>query len=101
MEVKLSENTNGGYISNIKKLAQIKRACPDIDCYVILLYRKSCTIDKPVDFVSKEGRALRRNVNMPLSATVSIPIRIRRVANAIASTTVNKIKKVVCIEITE
>ena len=101
LEVKLSENTNGGYISDIKKLAQIKRACPDIDCYVILLYRKSCTIDKPVDFVSKEGRALHRNINIPLSATVSIPIRIRRVAKAIASTTVNKMKKVVCIEITE
>ena len=55
LEVKLSENTNGGYISDIKKLAQ--------------------------------------------SATESIPIRIRRVANAIASTTVNNMKKVVCIEI--
>ena len=94
LEVKLSENTNGGFKKDIKKLSQIKRTNADIDCYVILLYRNSCNIDEPKSFVSAEGKALKKAINVDDDR-----IRVRRVSNALCSPTAKKMKKVVCFEI--
>lgn len=94
IEVKLSENTNGGFKKDIKKLSQIKRSNPEIDCYVILLYRNSCDIDEPKSFVSAEGKALKKTIDIN-----GDKIRVRRVTNALCSPTAKKMKKVVCFEV--
>lgn len=98
-EVKLAENTNGGFKSDIKKLAKVKQINPSIECYVILIYRNSCGKNDPKDFVSKDGKALRKTINVEVKPGVMIPVRVRRVANAIASSTNDKMKRVVCIEV--
>lgn len=94
IEVKLSENTNGGFKKDIKKLSQIKRTNADIDCYVILLYRNSCNIDEPKFFVSPEGKALKKTIDIDGDR-----IRVRRVSNALCSPTAKRMKKVVCFEV--
>lgn len=94
IEVKLSENTNGGYKSDIKKLTQIKQDDDTIDCFVILLYRNFCGIDDPKSFVSVDGKALKRTI-----VDDGCKIRVRRVSNAISSMKSKKMKKVVCFEV--
>lgn len=94
IEVKLSDNTNGGYKADIKKLSQIKQADSTIDCFVILLYRSSCNIDDPKLFVSIDGKALKRTL-----VDADCKIRVRRVSNAISSMNAKKMKKVVCFEV--
>ena len=94
IEVKLNENSNGGYKKDITKLSQIKQNNKDIDCYVILLYRSSCNINEPKPFVSDEGKALKRTLDINNNK-----IRVRRVSNALCSRTAEKMKKVVCFEI--
>lgn len=94
IEVKLSENTNGGFQRDIKKLDDLKANASDIDCYVILLYRNSCGINEPNSFVSEDGKALKKTMSVGQSK-----IRVRRVSNALCSPTANKMKKVVCFEV--
>jgi hypothetical protein len=94
IEVKLNENTNGGFKKDIKKLSQIKHYNPDIYCFVILLYRSSCYINEPKFFVSEDGKALKRTIEIDQGK-----IRVRRVSNALCSPTAKKMKKVVCFEI--
>ena len=94
IEVKLNENTNGGFRKDIKKLSQIKHYNPDIYCFVILLYRSSCYINEPKFFVSEDGKALKRTIEIDQGK-----IRVRRVSNALCSPTAKKMKKVVCFEI--
>ena len=98
IEVKLSENSNGGFKEDIKKLSQVKQANCDIDCYVILLYRNSCSIDEPKTFVAVDGKALKRTLDVKIG-NVNSKIRVRRTSNAMCSPTASKMKKVVCFEI--
>ena len=99
IEVKLSEDTNGGYKSDIEKLSQIKQIYKGIDCYVILLYRKSCSIESPKRFVSSEGKALRSTLDIQTSRNNCNKVRVRRVANAITSKDAKKMKRAICIEV--
>jgi hypothetical protein len=94
LEVKLSENTNGGYKADIKKLNELKRIDDTIDCYVILLYRNSCKIKDPKNFVSTDGKALKQTID-----AFNCKMRVRRVSNALCSKNADKMKKVVCFEV--
>ena len=42
---------------------------------------------------------LRKTINVEVKPGVMIPVRVRRVANAIAGSTNDKMKRVVCIEV--
>ena len=98
IEVKLNENTNGGYKKDICKLTKIKQIDNDIDCYVILLYRNFCSIDEPKNFVSTDGKALKRTIYDTID-NIKCKLRVRRVANALCSPTARKMKRVVWFEI--
>ena len=98
IEVKLNDNTNGGFKKDIKKLTQIKQADSEIDCYVILLYRNSCQINQPEEFVAPDGKALKRTLTINFGK-VSCKVRVRRVSNALCSTRANRMKRVVCFEV--
>ena len=99
IEVKLSEDANGGYKSDIRKLSQVKLLAKEIDCYVILLYRKSCGIDAPKKLVSNDGKALRQTLDFQTNKNSCNKIRVRRVANAITNKDAQKMKRVICIEV--
>ncbi len=92
IEFKLADATNGGYSSDVKKMSSLKTSNPNIDCYVIILYRKSCKIDMPKKFVNSYGKAKRVVDNIP-------NLTVRRVCNAVRSMTAKNMKKVICLEL--
>lgn len=92
VEFKLADATNGGYAADVKKISVVKKHNPNIDCMVIVLYRKSCKINVPNKLVDINGKAKRKVVGMP-------NIQVRRVCNAICSRTAKNMKKVICIEV--
>lgn len=96
IEFKLGDNTNGGYHRDIQKISAIKRARPDIICLVVIAYRTFCTAKVPIAVVTETGKA--KGGTLTFS---DIPIKVRRVCNAMRSANANKMKKVVCLEILE
>ncbi len=95
IEFKLADATNGGYVADVKKISGVKTSNPNIDCYVIILYRKSCKIDVPNKLVDNNGKAVKK----VLIINSSQSIKVRRVCNAIRSQTAKSMKKVVCLEV--
>lgn len=96
IEFKLADATNGGYKSDVQKLSVIKETAPDIDCFVVLLYRKSCAFIKPKELVDKDGKA-RRGIQKV--GKKSLPIKVRRVCNSFSSKTNKNSKKTICLEV--
>ena len=94
IEFKIAGSTNGGYKADIKKMANVKKDCPDIDCYVVILYSQSCNIDVPKNLVDGNGKAIKKPI--PMNST---KIRVRRVCNAVCSKNAKKMKKTICIEL--
>ena len=94
IEFKLADATNGGYIKDVDKLQPVKEAFHDIDCLVIVLYRKSCYIDEPEKLVLPNGKA-RKKVLVINKARIII----RRVFSALRSLISTKMKRVICIEV--
>lgn len=94
IEFKIAGSTNGGYKSDIKKMANVKKECPDIDCYVVILYSQSCSVGAPQKLVDNEGKAIKKPIPMG-----SNKIRVRRVCNAVCSKNATKMKKTICIEL--
>lgn len=95
IEFKLGSNTNGGYKQDVQKLEKVKKLVPDINCLVIIAYSKSCTLKVPKRLVTTEGKAKRgiiKNVK-------GVDVKVRRVCNALASKSANKMKKVICLEV--
>lgn len=97
LEFKLNENTNGGYEADIEKLMQVKALHPDIDCFVILIYRYSCSRAEP--YFLCNGKASKSDIVNTTKKGLKYKIRVRKVGNAISSLSRDKMKKVVCIEI--
>lgn len=95
IEFKLGRNTNGGYKQDVQKLEKVKKLLPDINCLVIIAYSKSCTMKVPKKFVTPEGKAKRSIIKN----CGDVQIKVRRVCNALASKSANKMKKVICLEI--
>ena len=56
---KLADATNEGYESDVEKLSQIKQQDKDIDCLVVILYRKPCSYSEPLNFINDDGLAKR------------------------------------------
>ena len=94
IEFKLADSTNGGYTKDVGKLSVIKSLYRNIDCYVVILYRKSCNIDVPGKLVRKDGKATRKDIRIGGDT-----IRVRRVFNAISSKTAKKMKRVIWLEV--
>ncbi len=95
IEFKLGSNTNGGYKQDVQKLEKVKKLVPDINCLVIIAYSKSCTLKVPKILVTPEGKAKRGIIKNVKGAN----IKVRRVCNALASKSSNKMKKVICLEV--
>lgn len=95
IEFKLGENTNGGYKKDVEKLHQLKTLEKNIKCFVILAYRKSCSVNVPRMFVTKDGTAKKRIQIVSDKAKV----KVRRVCKAHCSTKAKKNKKVICLEV--
>ena len=94
IEFKIAGSTNGGYKADIKKMINVKKECPDIDCYIIILYSQSCNIGVPKELVDDNGKAIKKPI--PMNST---KIRVRRVCNAVCSKNAKKMKKTICIEL--
>lgn len=98
VEFKLADATNGGYKSDVKKLSMIKQSYHDIDCLIIILHRNLCEFNKPQELVAQDGKANRKTKAI-MVGNKNIPIRVRRVCNSFSSTTNNKSRKTICIEV--
>lgn len=94
IEFKLADATNGGYKKDVVKLEKIKRKDENIDCLVVILYRKSCKVNSPKELVEEDGKAIRRKITVK-----DIPVRVRRVCNSFSSKTNDNSKKTICLEI--
>ena len=95
IEFKLADATNERYEGDVIKMGGVKACNPNLDCYVIILYRKSCKIDVPKKLVDNNGKAMKKEITVNSSQR----IRVRRVCNAIRSQTATNMKKVICIEV--
>lgn len=94
IEFKLSENTAGGYKKDVDKLRPVKEKYPDIDCYVVILYRKSCQLDEPKELVLPNGKAKRKKWMLN-----NAMITVRRVYTSLRSQIATRMKRVICIEL--
>ena len=94
IEFKLSENTAGGYKKDVDKLRPVKEKYPDIDCYVVVLYRKSCRLGEPKELVLPNGKARRKKWVLN-----NAMITVRRVYTSLRSQVATKMKRVICIEL--
>ena len=94
IEFKLADATNGGYKKDVKKMKQIKQFDNNIDCLVIILYRKSCDYHSPRVFVGENGQATRKKIIVE-----GTPVKVRRVCNSFTSKNNNMSKKTICLEI--
>lgn len=96
IEFKLNDATNGGYKEDVNKLYAIKKTNNDIDCLVVILYRKSCDFNSPKEFLSSNGHATKRSIML---SNGQIQVVVRRVCNSFPSTTAIKSKKSICLEV--
>lgn len=94
IEFKLSENTAGGYKKDVDKLRPVKEKYPDIDCYVVILYRKSCRLGEPKELVLPNGKARRKRW-----ALNKAMITVRRVYTSLRSQVATRMKRVICVEL--
>ena len=94
IEFKLSDNTAGGYKKDVNKLHPVKEKYPDIDCYVVILYRKSCQLGEPSELVMPNGKAQRKKQMLN-----NARITVRRVYTSLRSQTATRMKRVICIEL--
>ena len=95
IEFKLADATNRGYTQDVEKLSTIKRINNDIDCLVVILYRKSYVFSKPKEFVNKEGTAKRGGIKIGNQNVV----KVRHVSSSYASKKAQKSKKAICLEV--
>lgn len=97
IEFKLADATNKGYIEDVEKLNDIKSLNKDIDCLVVIIYRKSCSFDKLGEFINvSNGTAKRKKCEIP---SKGIYIKVRGVYNSFTSKNRNVSKKTICLEI--
>ena len=96
IEFKLADATNGGYEGDVSKLKNIKQNNSNIDCLVVILYRKACPCDKPKELVNSEGFAQRGIVKIGKNKN---SVKVRRVCNSFTSSKPPKSKKAICIEV--
>ena len=94
VEFKLADATNGGYKKDVQKMKQIKQIDNNIDCLVIILYRKSCDYLSPTEFVGDKGQATRKIIKI-----AETPVKVRRICNSFTSRNNTKSKKTICLEI--
>ena len=94
VEFKLSDNTNGGYKKDVDKLFPLKQKYPDVDCFVVVLYRKSCRLNEPKELVLSNGKARRKKWKLNDAKVV-----VRRVYTALRSPYAKRMKRVICIEL--
>lgn len=94
IEFKLADATNGGYAKDVDKLLPVKNAFPGIDCFVVVLYRKSCCIDEPNYLVMPNGKAQKRVLEVNKARII-----VRRVYTALRSLIATRMKRVICIEL--
>lgn len=95
IEFKRENNTNGGYKKDVQKLKRVKELEPNIICLAVVTYEKSCRLKDPNKLVTPNGKAKRGIIKDSGDAQV----KVRRVCNALASKSANKMKKVVCLEV--
>lgn len=96
IEFKLADSTNGGYKKDVEKLNAIKQNYPNIDCLIVILYRKSVAFTEPQELVGQNGKANKKTI---MVGNNQLPIRVRRVCNSFSSTTNTKSQKAICIEV--
>lgn len=94
IEFKLADSTNGGYKNDIKKMSQVKAIQNIIDCYSVIVFRKSYIVSEPTNLVRYNGKAKRGLLNES-----SQKYKVKRVCNSLSSTTATKMKKVICLEL--
>jgi hypothetical protein len=94
IEFKLADSTNGGLKSDVAKMNPIKKDCPNVDSYVVVVYRQSCSAKVPKGLVDNDGKANKKPILIGPTS-----VKVRRVCNAIGSKKANKMKKVVCVEL--
>lgn len=96
IEFKLADATNEGYEADVNKLKVIKQKDTNIDCLVVILYRKACPCDKPQKLVDSNGFARGGIVKIGKN---NYPVKVRRVCNSFTSSKPPKSKKAICIEV--
>lgn len=96
IEFKLADATNAGYTADVEKLSDIKKKAPNIDCLVVILYRKLCSCEEPKELVNSEGLAQRGVIKIGKNNN---PVKVRRVCNSFTSSKPPKSKKVICLEV--
>lgn len=97
IEFKLADATNKGYIGDVKKLSAIKAADSNIDCLVVILYRKSCIFSEPQEFINNDGLAKRGLVKVGKDRQLAV--KVRNVCSSYASSKAQRSKKAICIEV--
>ena len=96
IEFKLADATNEGYEGDVNKLKDIKQKDTNIDCLVVILYRKVCSCDKPKELVDSQGFARGGVVEIGNNKN---HVRVRRVCNSFTSSKPPKSKKAICLEV--
>lgn len=96
IEFKLADATNAGYTADVEKLSDIKKKAPNIDCLVVILYRKLCSCEEPKELVNSEGLAQRGVIKIGKNNN---PVKVRRVCNSFTSSKPPKSKKAICLEV--
>lgn len=96
IEFKLADATNKGYKGDVEKLSQIKQQNENIDCLVVILYRKPCSYSEPKEFIAKSGIASRKMIEV---GNNKILVNVRCICNSFTSTTNSRSIKTVCIEL--
>lgn len=64
IEFKLADATNKGFEGDVDKLSRIKQQYNNIDCLVVILYRKPCSYSEPKEFIAKSGIASRKIIQV-------------------------------------
>ena len=96
IEFKLADATNKGYEGDVEKLSKIKQHDEDIDCLVVILYRKPCLYSEPKEFMAKSGIASRKMIEVGNNKAL---VNVRCICNSFTSTTNSRSIKTVCIEL--
>ena len=94
IEFKLADSTNAGYQGDVRKLNVIKQQMHDIDCLVVILYRKSTDYLSPKKLIGKGGQATRKTILIS-----GVNCKVRRVCNSFTSKNNSRSKKSICLEV--
>lgn len=97
IEFKLADATNKGYMNDVERLSKIKQQNKDVDCLVVILFRKSCLYNEPEEFVDTHDGSARKGIRKDISPT--IPVKVRAVCHSFPSVNNHKSKKTICLEI--